>query len=157
VIVFADNDHFRQLNAEFGHAAGDQVLIATAARLMAWAGPRGVVGRLGGGADEFVAATRVDPAERAACLQQLVDTLRRPVDAGGTTVEVAVSVAAASPDVLGTTDLGLLMRCADHALMTRAKHTGAAHQAVLADLDAPSVNGRLAGRPGTAASGVYAA
>ncbi|MYQ96875.1 diguanylate cyclase [Streptomyces sp. SID4946] len=44
-------NHFKAVNDDFGHPAGDAVLAATAVRLTAWAGPPASVGRLGG--DEF--------------------------------------------------------------------------------------------------------
>lgn len=47
----SDADKFKAINDRLGHAAGDTVLAAIAARLTAWAGPRAAVGRLGG--DEF--------------------------------------------------------------------------------------------------------
>lgn len=44
-------DRFRQINDDLGHQAGDELLIALAARLTAFAGPDATVARLGG--DEF--------------------------------------------------------------------------------------------------------
>lgn len=49
-LVLADLDHFKSVNDRFGHAAGDQVIVDFAARLQT-AGPRAVVGRIGG--EEF--------------------------------------------------------------------------------------------------------
>nr|WP_168723226.1 GGDEF domain-containing protein [Streptomyces sp. SAT1]ANO42819.1 GGDEF domain-containing protein [Streptomyces sp. SAT1] len=148
LVVLVDLDHFKQINdGPGGHAAGDRVLAATATRLTAWAGSRGAVGRLGG--DEFAVAVRIRPARRELRLAQLAQLLAQPVEVeDGVLVDVAASVGAASPDVLGTTDLSVLQRAAD-AAMYAGKHTG---RAVLADRShavVPSINGRRAGRPGT--------
>ncbi|MDT0493675.1 GGDEF domain-containing protein [Streptomyces griseus] len=148
LVVLVDLDHFKQINdGPGGHAAGDRVLAATATRLTAWAGSRSAAGRLGG--DEFAAAVRIGPAHRELRLAQLTQLLAQPVQVeDGVLVDVAASIGAASPDVLGTTDLSVLQRAAD-AAMYAGKHTG---RAVLADRShavVPSVNGRRAGRPGT--------
>ncbi|WP_217208898.1 GGDEF domain-containing protein [Streptomyces sp. AC550_RSS872] len=153
-VVLVDQDHFKDINDTHGHAAGDRVLVATAQRLTAWAGSRGVVGRLGG--DEFALAVRIGQARRRLRLDQLTAALAQPVDIGdGRLVDVAVSIGAATPDRIGTTDLEVLQRAAD-AAMYDGKHTG---RAVLADRShatVPSVNGRRAGRPGTASLGAAA-
>lgn len=154
MVVLVDVDYFKQINDTFGHAAGDRVLVATAQRLTAWAGSRGVVGRLGG--DEFALAVRIGAARRRLRLDQLAAALAQPVDVGdGRLVDVAVSIGAATPDRIGTTDLSVLQRAAD-AAMYDGKHTG---RAVLADSShatVPSVNGRRDGRPGTASLGAAA-
>ncbi|MCK8676399.1 GGDEF domain-containing protein [Streptomyces lichenis] len=56
VVLLVDLDDFKQTNDLHGHAAGDAVLTATAARLTAWCGRYGAAGRLGG--DEFTAVVR---------------------------------------------------------------------------------------------------
>ncbi|WP_019329463.1 GGDEF domain-containing protein [Streptomyces sp. TOR3209] len=155
LVVLVDLDHFKEINdGPGGHAAGDCVLAATAQRLTAWAGSRGIVGRLGG--DEFAVAVRVAPSRRELRLAQLVTLLAQPVEVeGGALVDVAASVGAASPDVIGTTDLSVLQRAAD-AAMYAGKHTG---RAVLADRShaaVASINGRRAGRAGTHTLGVAA-
>ncbi|MGW8985126.1 GGDEF domain-containing protein [Streptomyces parvus] len=148
LVVLVDLDHFKQINdGPGGHAAGDRVLAATATRLSAWAGSRGAVGRLGG--DEFAVAVRIGPARRELRLAQLVQLLAQPVEVeDGVLVDVAASIGAASPDVLGTTDLGVLQRAAD-AAMYAGKHTGRAVLAGPQHAVVPSINGRRAGRPGT--------
>jgi diguanylate cyclase (GGDEF)-like protein len=55
-IAIFDVDHFKQVNDEFGHPAGDNVLVTIASRLAEALGPTVTVGRLGG--EEFGALFR---------------------------------------------------------------------------------------------------
>ncbi|MFH8342961.1 GGDEF domain-containing protein [Streptomyces sp. AM6-12] len=148
LVVLVDLDHFKQINdGPGGHAAGDCVLAVTAQRLTAWAGSRGAVGRLGG--DEFAVAVRIGRARRELRLAQLTQLLAQPAQVeDGVLVDVTASIGAASPDVLGTTDLGVLQRAAD-AAMYAGKHTGRAVLAGPQHATVPSINGRRPGRPGT--------
>ncbi|MFC8174978.1 GGDEF domain-containing protein [Streptomyces sp. NPDC057325] len=150
-VVMVDADRFKEINDGLGHAAGDDVLAAFGARLTVWAGPRASVGRLGG--DEFAAVVQVPAALLEQRLAQLVRMLHTPVVLeDGRTVDVAASVGAAATGVLGTRDLTALQRAADAALYD-GKHSGHAHLATAAHATIPSVNGRRAGRPGTAVWG----
>ncbi|MEU5810980.1 GGDEF domain-containing protein [Streptomyces sp. NPDC047718] len=150
MILVCDVDHFKQFNDRYGHAVGDRVLAETAARISQWAGSRGVVGRLGGdGGDEFLVATQARADRRTLLLQQLMQALSAPITTDdGRLVDVAVSVGAATPDVIGTRDRSTLMRAADDA-MFKGKHGGVAIQAGPENANAESVNGRRAGRIGT--------
>ncbi|GGZ81136.1 GGDEF domain-containing protein [Streptomyces rubiginosohelvolus] len=150
-VVMVDADHFKQINDSLGHAAGDVVLAAFGARLTAWAGPRAAVGRLGG--DEFAVVLELASDRRAQRLEQLVRMLHTPVVLDdGRTVDVAASIGAATPGVLGTRDLSALQRMADAALYD-GKHTGCAVLATAQHATVPSINGRRIGRPGTATWG----
>ncbi|MFD4341805.1 GGDEF domain-containing protein [Streptomyces anulatus] len=150
-VVMVDADHFKRINDSLGHAAGDAVLAAFGARLTAWAGPRAAVGRLGG--DEFAVVLRLAAERRQVRLEQLVRMLHTPVTLDdGRTVDVAASVGAAAPDALGTHDLSALQRAADAALYD-GKHSGRAVVATATHATTPSINGRRAGRPGTAVWG----
>ncbi|MFD4977511.1 GGDEF domain-containing protein [Streptomyces sp. NPDC058424] len=144
----SDQDHFKAVNDTMGHPAGDSVLAATAARLTAWAGPRASVGRLGG--DEFAVVLQLPTARLEQRLAQLVRMLHTPVVLDdGRTVDVAASVGAATPRVIGSRDLTVLQRAADAALYD-GKHSGRAHLATAAHATVSSINGRRAGCPGTA-------
>ncbi|MEU6672478.1 GGDEF domain-containing protein [Streptomyces sp. NPDC046727] len=146
-VVIVDQDHFKAVNDDFGHPAGDAVLTATAARLTAWAGPRASIGRLGG--DEFAVVLELPAARLEQRLTQLVSMLHTPVVLeDGRTVDVAASVGAASPRTVGSRDLTVLQRVADAALYD-GKHSGRAVVASPAHTTVPSINGRRAGRPGT--------
>ncbi|WP_331732413.1 GGDEF domain-containing protein [Streptomyces sp. NBC_00989] len=148
LVVMVDQDRFKRINDTLGHAAGDVVLQATAARLADWAGPHAAVGRLGG--DEFALVLHIDPNHRHARLGQLVRMLHVPVPLDDEwLVPVAASVGAAAPDLLGTHSLKLLQRAADAALYD-GKHSGRAVLAAPRHATVPSANGRRLGRPGTA-------
>ena len=70
----------------------------------------------------------------------------------GQAVDVAASVGAAALDVIGTRDLSLSQRAADAALYD-GKHSCRAVLATQEHATVPSINGRRAGRPGTAVWG----
>ena len=81
-VILVDVDRFKRVNDTYGHAAGDELLAVTAARLRTWAARvgGGACGRLGG--DEFTAITRraVTAAETAdlAALLARPGTVARP-------------------------------------------------------------------------------
>ncbi|MEW1552340.1 GGDEF domain-containing protein [Streptomyces tsukubensis] len=146
-VVMVDADRFKAINDSLGHAAGDTVLAALAARLTTWAGPRSATGRLGG--DELAAVLPLPAPLLEQRLAQLVRMLHSPVVLDdGRTVDVAASVGAATPNTAGVRDLSLLQRAAD-AAMYGGKYSGRAHVATAAHTTVPSINGRRAGRPGT--------
>ncbi|MFB7827415.1 GGDEF domain-containing protein [Streptomyces hydrogenans] len=150
-VVMVDADRFKEINDGLGHAAGGTVLASIAGRLTAWAGPRAAVGWLRG--DEFAVTLQlpVDYSEQR--LAQLVRMLHTPVVLDdGRTVDVAAPVGAATPTAVCRRDLSLLQRAADAALYD-GKHSGRAVLATAAHASVPSVNGRRAGRPGTAVWG----
>ncbi|MFJ3198545.1 GGDEF domain-containing protein [Streptomyces griseoviridis] len=151
VLIMVDADHFKQINDTMGHPAGDAVLAAFGARLTAWAGPRASVGRLGG--DEFAVVLALPAGRRAQRLEQLVRMLHTPVALDdGRTVDVAASVGAAAPASVGSRDLTALQRAADAALYD-GKHSSRAVLATAQHRTVASINGRRAGRPGTAVWG----
>ncbi|WP_093802200.1 GGDEF domain-containing protein [Streptomyces sp. Wb2n-11] len=151
IVVMVDADRFKEINDGLGHAAGDTVLASIAARLTVWAGPRAAVGRLGG--DEFAVVLALPTDRREQCLAQLVRMLHTPVTLDdGRTVNVAASVGAASPDVIGVRDLTRLQRAADAALYD-GKHSGRAVLATAQHRTVPSINGRRVGRSGTSVWG----
>ena len=55
-LLFLDGDNFKLINDNWGHAAGDKVLIEVASRLMAFVGKQHQAWRLGG--DEFAILLR---------------------------------------------------------------------------------------------------
>ncbi|MEU5836359.1 GGDEF domain-containing protein [Streptomyces diacarni] len=150
-LIMVDADHFKAVNDTMGHPAGDAVLTAFGARLTAWAGPRAAAGRLGG--DEFAVTLQLPTSLRAQRLEHLVQMLHTPVALDdGRTVAITASVGAADPASVGSHDLTVLQRAADAALYD-GKHSGRALLATRQHVTVPSINGRRAGRPGTATWG----
>lgn len=120
-VLFLDLDGFKAVNDQYGHAVGDAVLCAVAARLSAAVRPSDTVGRLGG--DEFVVL--VENAT-APALRPLVTRLRTAVGAriviDGLHLDVGVSIGVAVAD-RGERDAAQLLGEADRQ-MYQAKRSG---------------------------------
>jgi diguanylate cyclase (GGDEF)-like protein/PAS domain S-box-containing protein len=90
-VVFVDLDRFKAVNDRFGHAAGDDLLVAVAARLRAAVRDVDLVGRIGG--DEFlVVCPDVDAREGMAIGERVLDALAMPFSLGDLTLSVSASV-----------------------------------------------------------------
>jgi diguanylate cyclase (GGDEF)-like protein/PAS domain S-box-containing protein len=93
-LLFCDLDGFKAVNDTWGHAVGDQVLIAVAALLRAVAGEAGVAARMGG--DEFVILFRgTDRDQLDGAAREVARRMGKPFDLGGVQVGVGVSIGAA--------------------------------------------------------------
>jgi two-component system, cell cycle response regulator len=90
-----DIDHFKQVNDEHGHAAGDAVLCELARRMQSALRPYDRVGRFGG--EEFlVVVPGVSRAEFAGLLERLREVVREaPFTADGRDLAVTVSLGGA--------------------------------------------------------------
>lgn len=119
--IAIDIDFFKRVNDAYGHAAGDQVLIATAQKMASILGSDAMLARQGG--EEFglfVAAGRRDaPVALAEALRQGVETLF--VDHQGERIPVTISAGVAVTDA--PLAINLLMARADNALYA-AKRQG---------------------------------
>jgi diguanylate cyclase (GGDEF)-like protein len=121
-LLIVDLDKFKEINDTFGHQAGDEVLRATAQRLMEAVRTSDTVVRLGG--DEFVVLL---PELRDALAAELVaatvvSSLSRPIRFAGIEMPVSVSVGVETA-FGGEMDSEALMQHADAALY-RAKDRG---------------------------------
>jgi diguanylate cyclase (GGDEF)-like protein len=120
--MFVDIDDFKNVNDTLGHAAGDQLLMAVAARLSSALRGADTIGRMGG--DEFVVlidgvSIDVDPELVA---QRLLDVMRQPFElseaSGPLLVGISIGIAAGDRPSAGD-----LLRDADIALY-QAKASG---------------------------------
>jgi diguanylate cyclase (GGDEF)-like protein/PAS domain S-box-containing protein len=115
-VLFLDLDGFKQVNDAFGHAAGDEVLSATARVLLACVGAEDTVARLGG--DEFAALLTGVGTEREATViaERIIDRLARAQDG----VQASIGIAMCEP---GRVDARETLHRADVA-MYDAKRIG---------------------------------
>lgn len=148
VVVLADVDHFKHINDEFGHAAGDALLKATADRLAHYVGMSGVAGRLGG--DEFAAVVIDDHGTAGDLLAVLHGVLARPVDGQDPALHTTVSLGWARVVDFPDDDLSGLLRRADEAMYAAKQGRAGMRRAGLGRLFA-TVTGRRAGRTGARA------
>ncbi|UWP78997.1 GGDEF domain-containing protein [Dactylosporangium fulvum] len=119
-LLLVDLDDFKPVNDRLGHAAGDELLIGVAGRLVAAAGAEDTVVRLGG--DEFAVVVAGGDAEVATHVaERIVAAVGTPFDIAGAEVCVGASVGVAVGD--GTADGAQLLREADRA-MYHVKQSG---------------------------------
>jgi diguanylate cyclase (GGDEF)-like protein len=123
-VMFIDLDGFKEINDTFGHAVGDRVLSAVAARLRVQVRKLDLAARIGG--DEF--GMLLDGmrhfTDAAVVAERIIETLRRPIPIGDAMVTIGASVGVAVvEDASEVQDPEELMRRADMA-MYLAKRQG---------------------------------
>ncbi|MBM3676966.1 MAG: EAL domain-containing protein [Actinobacteria bacterium] len=90
-VLFLDLDDFKTVNDTLGHSAGDDLLLAVAARVEREIRPSDTAARLGG--DEFAVLAEVLTEEEAVSIgQRLLDALEAPFTINGQDVAVHSSV-----------------------------------------------------------------
>ena len=119
-LLFIDLDNFKEVNDGFGHATGDELLAAVAARLRRVTRDTDTVARLGG--DEFVVLVENGALADASGLlaERVQDVLRSPFNLGGREYLVSASIGIATTSE-GTAEN--LLQEADVA-MYKAKSSG---------------------------------
>ena len=91
--VFFILDHFKQVDDDFGHSVGDDLLKAVARRLRECVRGTDTIARLGG--DEFAVVqvgTHSQPTEAALLASRLVDVISAPYDLDDQRVVIGASV-----------------------------------------------------------------
>lgn len=114
-LLFIDADNFKAANDNFGHAAGDAVLVALSARIKETLRKDDFAARIGG--DEFIVIVELDNDTRPEGLASRIRTsVAEPIELpGGETYRPAVSVGVATfPD--NGSDATALLTAADAAM-----------------------------------------
>jgi diguanylate cyclase (GGDEF)-like protein len=113
-LLFIDLDGFKDINDDFGHKAGDALLVATAERAKAAVRVNDTVARWGG--DEFIVLLEnVTQEMLEALMARLRTSLETPIEFEGRRLKVGVSMGmAVHPDTGG--DLDETLRIADQRM-----------------------------------------
>ena len=121
-LLLVDLDEFKRVNDTLGHAAGDELLVEVARRLLGCVRAGDVVARLGGDEFAIVAADAGGTAGLTTMAERLVASLEAPVALRGVEVRAGASVGIA-PNAAGVADPDELLARADLALYA-AKEAG---------------------------------
>jgi len=122
-VAYLDLDGFKTVNDQHGHAVGDQLLVALAARMKEGLRDGDTLARLGG--DEFVAVLTdlADAAASLPLLQRLLDAASLPFQVGALSLQISASVGVSFYPQAEPTEPDQLLRQADQA-MYQAKQAG---------------------------------
>ena len=123
-LLIIDIDHFKRINDQFGHGAGDQCIIQVTSLIQSHISrPDDICARLGG--EEFGALLPGTDLQGAVCVAEAirssVESLR--VEVNGQYLDVTVSVGASTCLPESSIDRAALLRFAD-ALLYQAKNNG---------------------------------
>ncbi len=121
-LLFLDLDHFKEVNDQLGHAAGDTLLITVAKRLRGQVRESDTVARLGG--DEFtvILPSLRDSDDATRVADKILAAIAQPLFIAGRELAVGVSIGIALFPESGNT-VEQILNAADDA-MYLAKRTG---------------------------------
>lgn len=114
-LLYIDLDRFKYVNDNYGHGAGDNLLVKLAERMTLTIGPSITIARTGG--DEFAVILPLDAPERDAShlARDLLNAVRQPIEIDGTAFRASISIgiahypdhAKSASDLLRNADIAL--------------------------------------------------
>jgi diguanylate cyclase (GGDEF)-like protein/PAS domain S-box-containing protein len=121
-LLMIDIDHFKHINDQYGHAAGDECLRETTRCIQEYLRPTDIAGRYGG--EEFIVLLpRVTTKEACQIADRICSGIAaKPIEIGNQSISITVSIGVAEMDET-TSSLDALVQSADKA-MYEAKHAG---------------------------------
>lgn len=123
-LILADLDHFKAINDQYGHIAGDQILVQVSERLQSVARQSDYVGRIGG--EEFmILMYPCSEADARQVAERIMQEFGRVpfLLPDGATVELTVSIGIYSSESRVIPDVKAIFKSTDDALYM-AKHQG---------------------------------
>lgn len=132
-LLFCDLDGFKSVNDQFGHAAGDELLVEVARRFATSVRSCDVVARLGG--DEFAVLLEgtQDASDADAACERLLAALRPRIEVAGHEISLSTSIGVAFAS--GDTSSATLLRNADLAMYHAKARGKGRYEVYQADLD----------------------
>ena len=121
-LMFVDLDHFKWVNDELGHAAGDQLLQEVANRMTDCVRQSDTVARLGGDEFTIILSNTTTTTSPFTVADKILQRLQEPFHLEGVDVTISASIGITLFPDHGT-DEDTLLRNADHA-MYAAKNKG---------------------------------
>jgi len=131
-VMFIDLDGFKQINDEYGHDAGDYVLIEVGRRIVKELRQTDTVARIGG--DEFIIVMTNIKDSRAISqvAMKIIDSVKSQISYLDNPLYVTASIGISTYPLHGTSS-SVLMKKADTA-MYQIKHTGKNNFAIYSDI-----------------------
>lgn len=121
-VLFVDLDRFKRVNDLYGHASGDQLLAAVAARLAALVRPGDTLARVSGDEFVFLCEDLRDPADSEALAERIKASFASPFRLPGIEIHISASVGIAYTGPTRAISYELVLDA--DAAMYQAKRTG---------------------------------
>ncbi|WP_339533291.1 diguanylate cyclase domain-containing protein [Pseudomonas mucidolens] len=141
-VLFLDSDRFKDINDNFGHAAGDAVLVAVASRVRAQLRENDLVARLGGDEFAILLSPLHKPEDAQRIAGKIIASMDQPIQLpGNAEVLTSLSIGVAVYPDHGATP-GALLNAADAAMYQAKRLSQGGQQTAESEHSAANVQHR---------------